>query len=98
MKSNPLAGFLVVVLLACALWTVWIATVYTYSNKKLLFYGREVEHRENLRQTVQSLATEAVVYSKQHPTIDPILQKFDLKQKSTNSPLTAPPTPPPKGK
>ncbi len=94
MKNNPIAGFLVVVLVACALWTAWIATVFVYSSKKTAFYGRQVEHLEALRLTVQSLANEAVLYSQQHPAIDPILQKFDLKQKSTNSPLTAPPPSP----
>jgi hypothetical protein len=98
MKSNPLAGFLVVVLIACALWTAWIASVYTYSAKKSLYYGRQVDYLENLRLTVQSLATEAVAYSQQHPSIDPVLQKFEIKQRSTNSPLSAPPPAPPQPK
>ncbi len=98
MKSDPLAGFLVLVLVACAIYTAVWGGVYIYSNKKTAFYERKIEAIENTRLAVQTLANEAIYYSQQHPTIDPLLQKFELKQKATNSPLTAPPPAPSKAK
>jgi hypothetical protein len=80
MKTNPLTGFLVILMIACALWTCWIMYVFTYSNGKIRVLSPEIVAMENLRVTVQNLANEAVQYSKQHPAIDPLLQKFEVKQ------------------
>jgi hypothetical protein len=49
---------------------------------------------DNTRQIVQSLATEAIQYSRKSSAIDPLLQAFDIKPKSTNAPAAAVPTQP----
>lgn len=87
MKSNPLAGFLVVVVIACAMWTAWIMCVYTFSTSKIKLLETQYAYMEDLRLTAQNLANEAVFYSKQHPTIDPVLQRFGIKEKTPAAPL-----------
>ena len=84
------------VLLVGALWlsailAIWVSLDHGYRVKKLQeLYVRQPEIN-NLNAAAQSLANEAIEYSKKNPAIDPILLQFDLKPRgvapvSTNHP------------
>jgi hypothetical protein len=81
MKHNRLAAVLVGVLFVGAGSTVWLSANYYFSLKELeRINGRHLVINNTLGM-VQSLAGEAVEYSKRNPTIDPLLQPYDLKPK-----------------
>ena len=83
------------VLLVGALWlsailAIWVSLDHGYRVKKLQeLYVRQPEIN-NLNAAAQSLANEAIEYSRKNPAIDPILLQFDLKPRvapaSTNQP------------
>ena len=83
------------ILLVGALWlsailAIWVSLDHLYRVNKLQeLYARQPEVN-NLNAAAQSLANEALEYSKKNPAIDPILLQFDLKPRvaaiSTNQP------------
>lgn len=87
------------ILLVGALWmsallSIWYSLDHGYRVRKLQeMYQRQPE-MGNLNAAAQSLANEAVEYSKRNPAIDPILVQFDLKPKTaaaqTNQPARTP--------
>ncbi len=89
MKSNLLCTCTVGFFLVCALYTIWMAASYLSFNNDLQMIAREYAEVEQTRGALNSLAGEALEYSKKNPAIDPILQKFELKPKpgSTNAPV-----------
>jgi hypothetical protein len=82
MKNSPLAPLLAGVLLLIGLMSAFITVRYTFSLKEYQKLQIEYARISNKRNAVQSLANEAIEYSKNNPAIDPILQVFDLKPKS----------------
>lgn len=91
MKQNPIGAILVGLLFVCALVTTWLSVRYYFSVKDLSKLQAQYVFVNNTWSAVQSLATEAVQYSKHNPAIDPILQQFDLKPKSAAVPAANPP-------
>jgi hypothetical protein len=83
------------IVLVGALWlsailAIWVSLDHLYRVNKLQeLYFRQPEIN-NLNAAAQSLANEAIDYSKKNPAIDSILQQFDLKPRvaavSTNQP------------
>jgi hypothetical protein len=92
MKINLLTAVLVGVLLVCSLLATWISVRYFFSVKELQQLQGEMLRVNQTVAAVQSLAAQAVDYSKRNPAIDPILQSFELKPK-TNMPPLPPPGP-----
>ena len=89
MRSNPLGPFLVGVFVACALVVAWLSSKYYFSMKEFTKLSMRATSINNTRNAVQSLANEAVEYSRRNPAIDPLLEKFDIKPRATNaSPAT----------
>jgi len=88
MKSNLLCTVTLGVFLVCALYTVWLSVRYYFSVRELQQLQYQYVAVEQTRNALQSLANEALEYSRTNPSIDPILQQFDLKPKpgATNAP------------
>ena len=93
MKSNLLCTLTLGVFLVCALYTIWLSVRYFFSVREIQQLQYQYAVVEQTRNAIQSLANEALEYSKGHPAIDPLLQQFDLKQKpgATNAPAQAAP-------
>lgn len=92
MKQNPIGAILVGMLFVCAVLTTWMAVRYYFSVKELAKLQGQFTFVNNTWSAVQSLANDAVQYSRQNPAIDPILQQFDLKPKpaAANPPAAKP--------
>lgn len=89
MKSNLLCTLTLGVFLVCALYTVWLSVRYYFSVRELQQLQYQYVAVEQTRNAIQSLANEAIEYSKTNVAIDPILQQFELKPKpgATNAPV-----------
>jgi hypothetical protein len=84
------------IVLVGALWlsailAIWVSVDHLYRvNTLQRLYVRQAEIN-HLNAAAQALATEAVDYSRKNPSIDPILQQFDLKPRiaatGTNQPV-----------
>ena len=85
MRSNPLGPFLVGVFVACALVVAWLSSKYYFSMKEFTKLNIRAVSINNTRSAVQSLANEAVEYSRRNPAIDPLLERFDIKPRGTNA-------------
>jgi hypothetical protein len=89
MKHTVLATILVFLLVVSALFTVISATNYYFSVKSLEQVRFQLLQINNIRGAMQSLANDAVEYSKRHPDLTPILKEFEARPPvpaSTNSP------------
>ena len=91
MKSNALASLLTGAIIVCALISCWVFLRYYLAVKELQKLQGQYVFMNNARNAAQSLANEAVEYSKRNPSIDPILYQYDIKQRpGTNAPAPAP--------
>lgn len=78
--KNPLwTLFLFLVLMVLVLTSSVLAFVYVRSGKRLNTLQAQAAVITQYRSAIQSLATEAIEYSKRNPAIDPILQDIGLK-------------------
>jgi hypothetical protein len=85
------------VFVACALVVAWLSAKYFFSVKEFQKLSARAATINSTRNTVQSLANEAVEYSRRNPAIDPLLERFDIKARTTNPAVATPPgTPAPK--
>ncbi len=91
MKSNALASLFTGAAIVCALTLLWISTRYFFAMREMQKLQAQYSFMNNSRAAAQSLANEAVEYSKRNPTIDPILYTYDVKQRpATNAPAARP--------
>ena len=81
MKNSPLAPLLVGVLLLIGLLTALFTLRYYFALRELQRLQIEYARMTSRRNTVQTMANEALEYSKTNPAIDPILFEFELKAK-----------------
>jgi hypothetical protein len=81
MKNSPLAPFMVGILLLIGLFTALFTIRYYFALKELQRLQIEYARMTQRRNMVQSLANEAIEYSKTNPAVDPILFEFELKAK-----------------
>ncbi len=90
MKSNALASLLTGAIIVCALISGWVFLRYFLAVKELQKLQGQYVFMNNTRNAAQSLANEAVEYSKRNPSIDPILYQYEIKPRSaTNAPSPA---------
>ena len=89
MKSSALASLLTGAAMISALVTGWVSLQYIIASRKVVSIQREMMRLNSIRTSAQSLAAEAVEYSKTHPNIDPILVQFEIKPRPTNAPAPA---------
>jgi len=90
MSKSSLANFLVKILVLCVLFTAWVSIRYYSSVRSWYELQERSSLQENTRNTIALLASEALEFSKKHPEIDPLLEKFDLKPKDTSLPAATP--------
>ena|SRR2546422_754687 len=91
-RNNPLAVVLVTALFLSALTASWFAGWWFLGAREL--QGLEFQY-QSMNQTsaaIQSLANEAIEYSRHNAAIDPLLQQFELKPKPAPA-AAAPPAP-----
>ena len=95
MKNNAaIAGLLV--LLALSLLSAAVLTmIYNRHTSRARDLQRRAADIQNTQTILQSLASEAVAYSRNNPALAPILQKYQLVAVPGTAPATAP-TPAPK--
>ena len=90
-KSNPLASLLVMALFFLSLVACWSSVRFYFSVKELHSLQGRFQTLSQKLNAVQSLVNESIAYSKQDPSIDPLLAEFKLKVKAPAA--TAPSTP-----
>ena len=92
MKSNLTCTLALGVFLVCALYTVWLSVRVYFSGQELQQIQYQYMGLEQTHEALQSLANEALEFSKKNPAINPILQRFEIKPKIalTNAPTAAP--------
>ena len=79
-RNNPFSSILVSVLFLASLATCWFGVRYFFSVRELQDIQFRYQHLVTTQNTVQSLISETMAYSQQHPAIEPILKEF----RSTN--------------
>ena len=79
MKNNPLTTVLLGVLTVSALLSVGFCWRYVSNTRELRTLQTQASLINNNRTMINSLANDAVEYSKKNPAIDPILESVGLK-------------------
>ena len=85
MKSSPLATVLLALLACAALGSLILCWMYIRTNRELRFLKTNVGMVQIKQRGMQALTYDLVEYSKRNPQIDPLLEKYEVKPKSTNS-------------
>ena len=85
MKNNLVGALLVGILFLCTAFTLWTSIRYYFSMREAQRLQFRAIVINNTRNAAQALAAEAVEYSKRNPTMDTVLQQFDIKARSTNA-------------
>jgi len=85
MKDDPFVKILTGILALSALISAVFCMLYINNQRELRSLQSQVMSIQTRRASVNSLAQEAVEYSKTHPAIDPILENAGLKPKSASS-------------
>ena len=94
-RNNPVTSLLVSVLFLAALGTCWFAVRYFFSVRELQGIQFRYQNLIATQSALQSMAAEAVAYSQQNPAINPLLQEFNLTNR-TVAPPAAPASPAPR--
>lgn len=96
-KSNPVAVVLVSVLFLSALASCWFSLWWFLATRELQGIEFQNQSLVRLSQAMQSLASDAVEYSRRNPAIDPVLVQFEIKPRPSGAapqpagtPATAP--------
>jgi hypothetical protein len=92
MKNNQLTTILLGLLTISALASVVLCWLYISNTRELRGLQAQLGFVNNNRAIINSLASDAVEYSKKNPDIDPILVSFGLKQgkgAATNAPKSS---------
>lgn len=94
MKDNPLGSLLVGLVCISVVATAFMAFTYVRTMRKVqqLQVHSAVINRN--RALIQSMANDAVEYSRRNPAIDPILQAVGLKPRTNTNPPPAGTKPP----
>ena len=96
MKKDLVASVLVVVLLLSAISAATLSIQFVRLSSQARGLQAQIDNLNRTRTVIQSLANDALEYSKQNPAIDPILFQFGVKQRPA-APAPAPaPAPSPK--
>ena len=82
MKNSPLTPLLVGALFICGVAATCLSLWYVVSLREWQKLQVQSANINNSRNAFQSLANDAVEYSKRNPSLDPILEKFDIKSKA----------------
>ena len=89
-KNYPGAVALVTALFLSALATCWFAVWWFLGARELQALEFQYQSMNQISAAVQSLANDAMEFSRRNPAIDPLLQQFDLKPKPVSATAPAP--------
>lgn len=90
-KSNPLAVVLVTALFLSALASSWFSLWWFLGARELQSIEYQFQSLNRISSTMQSLANDAMEYSRRNPAIDPVLVQFELKSRQAAPPATTQP-------
>jgi hypothetical protein len=85
MKNSPLATVLLALLACAALGSLILCWMYIRTNRELRFLKANVGMVQVKQRGMQQLTYDLVEYSHRNPQIDPLLEKYQIKPKGTNS-------------
>ena len=87
MKKNPIGAILVAGLFLSSLLSIGLAISYLITVQRTERLRGEVLRINSTMNLMQSIANEAILYSRTNPAIDPILVQYGLKPRpGTNAP------------
>ena len=90
MKSNGMASLLTGAVMISALTTAWVSVQYFFAMREWQKLQVQYVSMNTTRTAAQSLANDALEYSKRNTNIDQILYAFDIKARpGTNLPPAA---------
>ena len=90
MKQSFLTTLLAGVWMLCAVLTIILAAQYYFSMKETERLRLRYAQISSARAAMQALAEDAINFSQQNPSIDPVLQEFKLKPKAGAAAPAAP--------
>ena len=91
-KNNPLGVTLVFALFLSALATSWFAVWWFLGARELQALEFQYQAMTQTSTAIQALANDAVEFGRHNPSIDSLLQQFDLKPRPAGAPPTGQPT------
>src|SRR5262249_38791592 len=77
--------------IVCAGTTAWVSMRYYFSVREMQRLQGYYVQMTAARTAAQSLATEALEYSKRNPAIDPLLYQFEIKTRPATNAMSIPP-------
>ena len=90
-KSNPLAVLLVTALFLSALASSWFSLWWFLGARELQSIEYQFQSLNRISSAMQSLANDAMEYSRRNPAIDPVLLQFELKSRQPAPPAATQP-------
>ncbi len=90
MRQDTLTALLVGLLFASALTACGLSVRWFFSMREMQELQLQFGIVNNARAAAQALVNDAVAYSRQNPSIEPILQEFNLRPAATNQPPQKP--------
>jgi len=95
-RANPIAVLLITVIFLFSLASCWFAGWWFLGARELQALEYQYQSMQQTSSAIQALANESIEYSRRNPSIDPLLQQFELKsrptsQAPTNLPVQKPP-------
>src|SRR5437899_8469417 len=91
MKNSPLATVLLALLACAAFGSLILCWMYIRTNRELRYLKANFGMMQFRQNGMRSLTYDLVEYSKRNSQIDPLLEKYKVKVKDTNSNSTATP-------
>jgi purine-cytosine permease-like protein len=95
MKNNALTTILLAVLAVTAIWSAILCVQYLLNKRELGAMEGEAAEIANHENIDQAILNEAVLYSTNHPAINPVLEALSVK-KPAPAPVATTPAPAPK--
>src|SRR5688572_33210494 len=83
-RANPVAVLLVTVIFLFSLASCWFAGWWFLGARELQALEYQYQAMQQTSSAIQALANESLEYSRRNPTIDPLLQQFELKPRATS--------------
>jgi hypothetical protein len=83
MKKSPATTFLLIILVASALLSVFFCGLYIRNAVRLRDLQRSMSNAQNYRALFVSLVNDSMEYSKKNSAIDPILEAAGVKASRT---------------
>jgi hypothetical protein len=90
MKRDSLAAILVGLSCASAVLAMALALLWLSSMREMEDLQGQAAVVNNRRAAAQALVNDAVLYSREHPAMEALLQEFNLRQASTPATNTPP--------